>query len=128
MLVCGAIHVEEDDLLHALHTPVAGHHVIDEEVLQSGGGLKLFDEFGVDALEFGGVLKGEDDGTGSSTVFHGVLRGRGLARIGAGAGGRLCVLPVGGDLCCGAHQLLLSIHSLISRGVENELSGGRKRG
>ncbi|HZU25005.1 MAG TPA: hypothetical protein VFA04_05760 [Bryobacteraceae bacterium] len=73
MIVSRTISVTADDSLHAGHAPVGGDHILDQELLETGAGPELATKLGVNTLEFGGILEGEDHAAGGGAVFDGVL-------------------------------------------------------
>jgi len=75
----------------------------DEERLFGGGRLPAEEVLVGEGTEFGGVLAGDDLGSGVEARFEGVGAGGGFAFGGAWAGGVLRVEAVGGDLSGSAH-------------------------
>jgi len=78
-------------------------HLVDEEVLVFGAGLELVAQMGGEAVEVFGVLVGKDGEDAGETMAGRVAAGD-LFTFRRVRAGRVCgILPVGEDLCCGAH-------------------------
>ena len=78
-------------------------HAVDQDFLGGGGGLVLGQEGVAQVVVLIGTLPGEE-GEGAGEAVAGIVLGGGGATFGgAGAGGVLGVLLVGGDLGLGGH-------------------------
>ncbi len=92
------------DAGYAAHIPLAADQHGDEVALGGRGGAVFGLVFGGEGVELGGIFAGDQEGLGVEAGLEAVYAGVGLAGLGAGAGGKLRVAPVGGDLSFGGHK------------------------
>lgn len=85
--------------------PLGVGHLVNQVLFGVVARLVVGLDAGVEGVEFGGVLVGEDEGAGAEAMAEGVEAGAGFAGGGAGAGGFFGVAAIGRDLLFSCHDV-----------------------
>ena len=91
------------DAAEAALGPLGGDESVDESELVEVGGAKVEVKCGGESFELGGIVAGDDVGTGVNAGFEGVERRGGFACGRGGAGRFLGIEAIGVDLGLGGH-------------------------
>jgi len=85
----------------AANIPGRVDELAEEVLLEGASGLEVVLEGGLEELEFLALVGADDQVPGVQAMLEGVLGGAGFPFGGAGSGGKLGVVGVGGLLSCG---------------------------